>query len=265
MGSQTRAARRHPDRHGANHMDVLIGYARPDEYAGQFGDCLADLMVHDAVKNKRVGYRLAYISGPRISEARNGIVRTALGKSAPEVKYVWMIDADMAFPRTHLDDMLAVMESHDDMTILGSLAFAGGRSPFLNPVIYAETPGSEPRRFELVKDYPDNTLTRVAATGAACLLIRRDALIDIWRKNSEKAHPWFEETTNGEIQYGEDVTFCMRAREAGHEVYVHTGMEVGHMKTMPLHSGLYKILRNLDSQQRAEYEASFNRALGQAS
>ena len=44
-------------------------------------------------------------------------------------------------------------------------------------------------------------------------------------------HPWYAETytpTGG--YYGEDITFCLRARSVGAKVGVHTGVPIGHVK-----------------------------------
>jgi hypothetical protein len=62
--------------------------------------------------------------------------------------------------------------------------------------------------------------------------------------------------------YGEDITFCQRVREVGYDVYVHTGIEIGHIKAMPLHSGLYKLLRQLNPYEQEQFAKSHNRAMG---
>jgi hypothetical protein len=44
--------------------------------------------------------------------------------------------------------------------------------------------------------------------------------------------PWFAESGSAELgaEYGEDVTFCLRAGVLGFKLHVHTGVEVGHIK-----------------------------------
>jgi GT2 family glycosyltransferase len=112
---------------------------------------------------------------------------------------------------------------------------------------FTENPGGEPlpTMYELVEtdgrlvfarheSWPDDGLVRVTATGAACLLIHRDALETAGKSSGCPAAPWFRESVVGESLIGEDLTFCLRLGAAGIPVYVATGVKAGHMKTTML-------------------------------
>jgi len=75
---------------------------------------------------------------------------------------------------------------------------------------------------------------KVSATGAACLLMHRDALELVRKTSNDPAAPWFRETSVGAplALMGEDMTFCLRCQAAGIPVHVHTGVRAGHMKTV---------------------------------
>ena len=100
-----------------------------------------------------------------------------------------------------------------------------------------------------VEDYPRNKLVKVLATGAAFLLVHRQ-VFEHMRQPYPKGFgtdsngvsnpfPWFVEGTNRGVQFGEDVAFCMRASSLGYGVYVHTGVKIGHLKTIELNEEVW--------------------------
>jgi hypothetical protein len=84
------------------------------------------------------------------------------------------------------------------------------------------------------KRWPEDTVMRVAGTGAAALLIHRRALEAAGKRAADAAAPWFRESQTKTALMGEDLTFCLRCAAAGIPVHVHTGVRVGHMKTTML-------------------------------
>ena len=63
----------------------------------------------------------------------------------------------------------------------------------------------------------------MSATGAACLLVHRDALEAVWRR----AGPvWFDPIA----PLSEDLSFCVRLADAGIATHVHTGVKTVHHK-----------------------------------
>jgi hypothetical protein len=90
-------------------------------------------------------------------------------------------------------------------------------------------PGEDP--IEIMEDYPKNSLVQVNATGAAFLLMHREALTTIGDKFG-MPYPWFAEGTvaKGGTSFGEDWAFCIRAQDCEFPIYVHTGAKIGHVK-----------------------------------
>lgn len=221
---------------------VGIGYCHPEMVSGQFTSSLIGVLLHDAHAVGRIvkhGGVISMLSSPRIASTRNQIIRQFLGSNA---KYLLFIDADMTFEPDTVERMVATMREHK-LTMLGGLAFVLSRQTrMLSPTMNILT-NADPIRTEPVMDYPANAVCRVDTTGAACLMLDRVCLEDVYKMNADSPFPWFAETVNGVEEIGEDVTFCIRAMNAGHELYVHTGIKFGHMKTQPLTEEDYRAWR----------------------
>lgn len=155
-------------------------------------------------------HKLQIVTGTTISVARNRLVR--FGK---DTDYFLFLDSDMV-PPPHLIENL--MENKKD--IVSALAFQRSYP-------------HEPITFRLWKpgDYyrtpPTGELVDVDATGMACCLIKTEVFKNI-------KDPWFDFSPykggdpNIEF-YGEDISFCRKAKKAGYKIYVDTSIEVGHI------------------------------------
>jgi hypothetical protein len=220
---------------------VFIAYAHPEQIDAEFHGSLMDLIWADAVGKRRIVGHGGYIrmsSGPRIAATRNKLVKQFLGR--PEsAEWLWMVDADMTFTPDIVDRLLASADKNE-RPIVGGLCFAGGRGPFAYPTLYrfAKDIHGAPLCMR-IEDYPRDALLRVDATGAACLLVHRSVFQAILANRPNTAFPWFAEAElpnpAGEArEIGEDITFCMRAAEAGFPVYVDTSIRVGHRKMFVL-------------------------------
>lgn len=225
--------------------DVAIGYCRPDSVDGAFAECLASLQEHDMLGSQRIRQRIYVESGPRISPARNRIVARMLLDE--NLQWLLMLDTDMTFTPDLLDRMLEVADPNDERPIIGALCFAGGRDFRIAPTIYVANPDAPPGELNLRQhlDYPENAVIRVHGTGAACILIHRSVFEGLYAQFKDRTvYPWFAETEippgydNG-VRYdgadiGEDITFSLRAVQAGFPIHVHTGIKVGHRKKVTL-------------------------------
>lgn len=83
----------------------------------------------------------------------------------------------------------------------------------------------------------------IGACGGALMLIHREVLIAIRDRLCGGQPFWWHHlptppiltTPEGTVihdQYGEDTSFCIRAREAGEIIWLHSGLKVGHAKTV---------------------------------
>lgn len=225
---------------------VVIGYCHPTEVGAGFHDSMAALIEYNLIRGTgRLSGRIPRYSSANVSNARNWIVREFLEKATAE--WLLMIDADMTFEPTLLDDLLT-NASLTRAPVVGGLCF-GVDDGILFPTLYGVAEGWEDQtgihtiRYD---EYPPNTMMPVAATGAACLLIHRAVLEkvrDAQAASGNLAYPWFQETVFNGAPCGEDVTFCHRVNSLGIPVYVDTGVTLGHVKAYTLTEDMYRTQR----------------------
>lgn len=211
---------------------AAIGYVHPGTVRAEF--CASLLAVALEGQTPIVSV-LAVGSGPNISTARNIVCRQFLEQDA--APWLFMADTDMWFTADTVDRLIAAADPVD-RPIMGALAFSqntdnGGGDPF--PTLYELTEAPDGGvLFIRYKKWPEDAVMRVAATGAAALLVHRDVLECVEKTGGDRAAPWFRESVSGDRLVGEDLTFCLRAGAAGFPVHCHTGVRVGHMKTTML-------------------------------
>jgi len=82
-------------------------------------------------------------------------------------------------------------------------------------------------------------LIEVDATGCGCILCNTDVFFDI-------PYPWFKEykRSDGRV-VGEDIDFCSKLKASGHEIYIDTSIEIGHLTTMEVTRSFYKLYKKL--------------------
>jgi len=217
---------------------VVVGWVHPLDVGAGFCDSMLALHVHDLLGPGRLAGRIGRYSSANISNARNGVVRQFLEKSTAD--WLLMIDTDMSFPPDAVDRLL-VNASRSRAPIVGGLCF-GVEDGELFPTLYDVREDADGVHMVRYHEYPADSMFQVAATGAAFLLMHRDALQRIGQAQADAgntAYPWFQETALNGAPMGEDVTFCLRAGMLGIPVWVDTGLPIGHMKSYELTEAKY--------------------------
>ena len=174
------------------------------------------------------------VSSPRIAPTRNMMVEAFL-----KTKHNWllMVDSDMVFSGQDVVDLVqAAVENN--FPILGGLYFGGVPDGKVTPHIYRVAEDADGvQGMETIEGVGGagiwGPIVECHATGAGFLLMSRAALVRIGEEYSEYAHKWFAESGTTS-EYGEDVTFCLRAVGLGMPIHVHTGVILGHLKTAVL-------------------------------
>ncbi len=179
---------------------------------------------------------LALESGPNISTARNKLCAEFLARpGAPP--WLFMCDTDMVLDPDTVGRLIAAADPVE-RPVVGGLCWSldkGERHVTMYELTQNDTSGE--LAFRRYAVWQENTVMRVSATGAACLLIHRDALVAVEKQSGDVAAPWFRETALRDAPLalmGEDLTFCLRCAAAGIPVHVCTGVKTGHMKTTML-------------------------------
>lgn len=218
---------------------VVVAFIHPGEVSSYFLTSLVGMLLADQRHKARpniVGL-LQEWSSANVSAARNTLTRRFVDEY-PQADWLLWIDADMNFDPDAMDRLLAVADPNE-RPIVGGLCF-GMNQGKLFPTIYMLAEDDEGKtRTVRVGNYPPDTVTRVAGTGAAFLLIHRSALETIREHGFNKTFEWFQESEMHGQPVGEDITFSLRALTCGIPMHVDTGTKIGHHKSQLLDEQLF--------------------------
>lgn len=227
---------------------VLVAYLHPNVVSHNFSDSLMRLFAYDIGNAGRVvrgGGPIMFRCGPiGLVEARNKVMAHFLDES--DADWLWMIDSDMGFAPDIVDRLVSAADPKE-RPVVGALCFGQREAapdgmqgwttrPFPTLYDWARKPDGE-FGFRIRREYRVNTLTRVAGTGGACLLVHRSAAQAV---RDEHGDEWFTQVryTSGQL-VAEDLSFCYRLNATGLAVHVHTGARTTHHKEVWLDEAHY--------------------------
>lgn len=177
------------------------------DYVDQrFAQCLADL--------NRVGETaVKYHSGALIYANRDYLTMLALDTGAD---YVLWLDSDVIFEPDLLQKLI-----DDDRDIVSGLYFR--RRPPYSPVIYKTIRygKGEEKITEEFPDYPKGELFEADAFGMGAVLMKTQVLKDIVERYKTAFSPY--------SGYGEDISFCIRAKTLGYKLWCDSRINLGHV------------------------------------
>lgn len=160
----------------------------------------------------------AFLPGSLVYDSRNKLAKMAVDSGAD---YIMWLDSDMIFePDLHERLMDSIGNDH----ILTAICFRR-KHPF-EPAIYksmafVQRNNTRQTTAEIYLDYPQNARFKVAGCGAAAALMTTKCIMDVIDKKGLPFSP-----IDG---FGEDLSFCYKARELGYQVYCDSRIKVGHL------------------------------------
>lgn len=184
---------------------ILIAIPSGDDLAAEFVQSLLALKPVDYVEIKIQTGSLVYLS-------RELLAAYAINKG---FDYVLWLDTDMVFKPDLLEKLI-----EDDVDMAAGLFFQ--RRPPCEPALWKRIEcGEGVDRFdERYLDYPVDQLFEIDACGMAAVLVKGEVL----RKVHETYHRTFEPISG----YGEDISFCIRAKNCGYKLWCDSRVKVGH-------------------------------------
>jgi hypothetical protein len=219
---------------------VSVGFLHPGHYSACFAESLSDVILHDVAGAQRiVGHRFGKMGkecgSAGIVAGRNQITKVMVDES--ESEWLFMVDSDMGFAADTVERLVAAANK-TARPVVGGLCFAhktDGKASFYGlrfrctPTLYDFYEGDGRVGFLPRLDYVRNDVQEVGATGAACLLVHRNALTAVRDKYGDT---WFDPITHptGPTTFSEDLSFCVRLAGVGVPVHVHTGIKTTHDK-----------------------------------
>lgn len=215
---------------------VCIGYCHPGTVTGGFATSLANTCLKLA---GTVRSTIAVESGPLVDRSRNAIIRDFL--DATDDTWLLMVDTDIIWKPQQIPSLIAAATERG-AGIMAGLYFSGGATGITYPLIYRTDIDDDgtpvPRR---VAQWPRGAVIRCDGTGFGFMLIARAAL-QVMRDRYADRFPgaeWCAFGSHRGVDFGEDITFCVRARQAGIATFIHTGVVVGHIKTRVFDEHVY--------------------------
>ena len=215
------------------------------EWAACFGLSWADMMLYDQAGPQRMirpdGQYIRKQAGTMgVAAGRNEIAKYFLTTDA---EWLFMIDSDMGFAPNTVDVLVQSAEAHD-VKVLGGLCFAQkldtdlSQGPYnaaryrIQPTLYryVEVDETGERGFQAITKYQRDRFNLVAGTGAACVLVHRDALTAV---GPEPFMPITDPRGGGNDTprtFSEDLSFCIRVSGAGLDIGVDTSVKTTHYK-----------------------------------
>jgi len=221
-----------------------VSYVHGDEVSAEFMNSMTKMLLRDASGDKKINRVIPMRSTVNISNARNNVVREFLNS---DDDWLLMVDTDMVFRDTLIEDLFKGFKGVEQMPIIGALTFSATRNGMVVPHIYYWAPEGTTETLYTAKLYSKNKMIKVGAIGAGCFAVHRDALAMIFSEHSDDPLPWFNETMYKGVLLGEDLTFCKRAKDIDIPIHVNTRVKVGHVKPMIISEPMYDRQLKLDS------------------
>jgi len=210
---------------------IDVGWIDPGVVHGNFAASLAstvaDMQYHECLGEI---YR-APTSIP--AHGRSKVAWKFLNGDSP---WLWMVDADMILDKGHVMKLWITAQDYD-VKIVSGLAFIFRDSQRPVPSYFMRGDGIVFDKNTLWipnNVIPDEPIT-VAAAGMASTLIHRDVFEAIPTERDDN-YRWFDqiERPGNDGLLGEDVSFFIRAGEAGFEQVLDPNAETGHIKEITL-------------------------------
>lgn len=244
---------------------------------GWFVNSLVDLITGRTKKNEYpIDDWVLIRSGPLLSAGRGVLAGTFLEQTDAEI--LVMLDDDMVFNPAHIyelvDVLVRVREKDPTVGAVGGLAFISNHPRLETPLpnIWMPHP-KKPYEMYHLSEFPESTLIEIGSTGGACVAIHREVLERFAAKKvnpfhhvtkvdwlhlarriqgvtPEEAAEMIREASWDADQYGEDMSFFLRVRDAGYKVLAHTGIIFDHSKTTLL--GLEEYQRAVERRKTAQ-------------
>ena len=191
-------------------MKTLIAIPCMDQVPAVFAQSLATL-------NREGDCFVTMQIGSLIYDSRNHLASAAIEMGAD---YVFWMDSDMTFPADALQKMLKLAKEKGDDAIITGLYFRRVEpfTPVLNDILSVNEEGDI--TFHNLEAIPTEPF-EVEGCGFGCVLCPTDALMTVALKYKAMFDPM--------KGAGEDLSFCIRARECGYHIWCDPSIECGHV------------------------------------
>lgn len=153
---------------------------------------------------------------------RNMVAQSIL--SFPECTGIMWIDSDMVIESNSITKLLATARRNNTEFMTGVYHQRGG---YFTPVFYHWS--KEKKAYQPYKDYPPDSVYPIEGCGFGFVWTGRKLIHDIAvHPDFDEKRGWFPDDRDAG-GFGEDMSFCFQASKTDHQLYVDTGIQLGHM------------------------------------
>ena len=190
-------------------------------------------MVHTEFVRSLVGMRyvgeiqFSFTECSLIYQARTALCRMAL---EAEADYVLWLDSDVVFQPDLMERLMEDIQGKDMVT-----AVYHARKPPFKPIIWKTIrTGILPAntQVEQYEEYPEDGLFEIEGCGFGAVLMKTGVIRDV----ADTFHQTF-----GPIPgLGEDLSFCVRARNCGYKIWCDPKLQIGHKGSLIINQDTYR-------------------------
>ena len=189
-------------------MKLLVGIPSYDYMHAEFVKCMKDLVIR--LGHDKVNFDVIINNGTLVYIARDKIAHKAINEG---YDYVLWLDADMIFRPSVFEEL---MDCGKDF--ITGIAHSR-RPPYMSCVFKNLDDLNHMQRFDY-DEYPVEPF-EIAGCGFACVLIKTEVL--------KAVNDYFKTCFLPEAEWGEDLTFCRRARKLGYQIWADPLVQLGHI------------------------------------
>ncbi|MDD5163485.1 MAG: hypothetical protein PHD95_04730 [Candidatus ainarchaeum sp.] len=163
---------------------------------------------------KKFQVEIFQVDSTVVDVARNVLVENFLKSDCTHMLF---LDSDMVMP----PDIVERLLSHNKEVVSGLY--------FLRKMLFPCFRLLKDGKYQSTYDFPKNSLVKADACGLGCILIKRVVLekIDAQNKGKPLFFTRYEQNSRTAV-FGEDTVFCELIKKAGFEIFIDTGVVLGH-------------------------------------
>ena len=206
-------------------------------------DTVQTEFVRSLVRMRYVGeVQFLFTECSLVYHARTGLCRMAMEAGAD---FVLWLDSDVVFQPDLMEKLMEDIQGRDMVT-----AVYHARRPPFRPVLWKTiTTGLLPENMvvEQYDDYPTDGLFEVEACGFGAVLMKIGVIRDVAQT--------FHQTFSPLPGLGEDLSFCVRARNCGYKIWCDPDLQVGHKGSMIVNQDTFRAVRDRMRKERGDDNA----------
>lgn len=218
-------------------MQIKIGVPCLDMVHARFVECLTSLQTVGST-------HLDFQVGTIVYVGRETICSNAI---ADGTDYILWVDSDMVFEPDALVRLVDDIEQKGCDIVTG-LCFM--RRPPYRPCIWSELKMAhlpENRVSAVYENYPKNELFEIDACGMAFCLMKTEVAEAIMKEKGTCFSPI--------PGYGEDLSFCIRAKQLGYKLWCDSSVKIGHIGQQICAEETFEAYRVIEANNRLQKQA----------